>query len=325
MKTLILGAGAIGTLLGAYMTRGGAGVTMLDLPETATRLNKEPVEIITNSGVSFKIRLKAVDDSRLLKEIDFVIVCVKTFHTDEAVSSIAHLRDRIQAIVSIQNGVDKEGILERYFGRDKVIGGCCLEAATREDEMIIRHTMSVITYLGELDGSITPRVRAAVKMMNDGGLKAEASTKVVSADWCKWINFAGGSAICGLTGLPYYKALLNPHSADLIAQLYCEYAELATASGVEVDDYPGFEVKTISRASREEAVRLLQRRGEDLKAKGATKVMASLARDLISGRPTERESIFGFALREAQVKNVSMPLTRHVYALISAMEQSREY
>jgi len=75
MKTLIVGAGAIGTLLGAYMTRGGADVTMLDLPETATRLNKEPVEIRTNSGVSFKIRLKAVDDSRLLKadSPDFLI------------------------------------------------------------------------------------------------------------------------------------------------------------------------------------------------------------------------------------------------------------
>jgi 2-dehydropantoate 2-reductase len=322
MKTAILGAGAIGTLLAAYMVKGGADITMIDLPDIANRINRDDVEIKTLSGDSFKVRLKATADAKSLNDIDLLIVCVKTFHSEAAVSSVAHLKNRLQAVLSIQNGVDKELILEKYFGKDKVMGGCCLEAASRLDEKTVMHTMSVVTYLGELDGSISPRVKSAVKLFTGGGLKAEPSDKVVSADWCKWINFAAASAVCALTRLPYYKALLNPHSADLIAQIYREYAKLAKASGVEVFDYPGFEVKTVSRAAKEKAVKLLQQRGNGLKEKGATKVMPSIAQDVVAGRRTECESIFGFAVREGETHHLAMPFSRHVYALLSAIDQS---
>lgn len=322
MKAAIVGAGAIGTLLAAYMDRGGADVTLIDLPEVVKRINSDEVEIKTLSGGSFKVRLKASDKPNSLNDLDFLIVCVKTFHSEAAVSSVAHLKERVQAVLSIQNGVEKERILENHFGTDKVMGGCCLEAASRLDEKTVMHTMSVVTYLGELDGAISPRVKSAAKLFTDGGLRAEASDRVVSADWCKWINFAAASAVCALTRLPYCKALINPHSADLIAQIYREYTELAKASGVEVFDYPGFEVKTISEASKEKAVELLQQRGEGLKEKGATRVMPSLAQDILAGRPTEFESIFGFALREGEAHHLEMPFTRHVYALLSAIDQS---
>jgi hypothetical protein len=52
---------------------------------------------------------------------------------------------------------------------------------------------------------------------------------------------------------------------------------------VEVHDYPGFEVKALSRASADETVQLLQQRGMKLKEGGATKIMPSLAHDLIAG------------------------------------------
>lgn len=323
MKTVIVGAGALGTLLGAYLSRGGVDITLLDLPDVIKTLNREDVEIRTFSGESFKVRLKATEDPLSLKDIDLIMLCVKTYQSEAAVSPIAHLKDRVQAVLSFQNGVDKELILERYFGRDKVIGGCCTEAASRVDEKTIMYTMGGITYLGELDGSLSSRVASAVKLFHDGGLKAEASPQVVSVDWCKWINFAAISAVCALTRLPYYKALLNPYSAGLIAQIYREYAELAEASGVEVHDYPGFEVKAISRASADEAVQLLHQRGMKLKEGGATKIMPSLAQDLIAGRTTERESIFGFAVREGNAKDLPMTFTRHAYALITAVEESR--
>jgi len=323
VKTVIVGAGALGTLLGAYLSRGGADITLLDLPDVIKTLNREDVEIRTFSGESFKVRLKATEDPLSLKDIDLIMLCVKTYQSEAAVSPIAHLKDRVQAILSLQNGVDKELILERYFGRDKVIGGCCTEAASRVDEKAVMYTMGGVTYLGELDGSLSSRVASAVKLFHDRGLKAEASPQVVSVDWCKWINFAAISAVCALTRLPYYKALRNPYSAGLIAQIYREYAELAEASGVEVHDYPGFEVKAISRASADEAVQLLQQRGMKLKEGGATKIMPSLAQDLIAGRATERESIFGFAVREGDAKDLPMTFTRHAYALITAVEESR--
>jgi 2-dehydropantoate 2-reductase len=322
MKTVIVGAGALGTLVGAYLSRGGADITLLDVPDLVKTLNRQDVEIKTLSGQSFKVSLRATHNPGSLEDVDLIVVCVKTYHSEAALSSLGRFKHGVQAVLSLQNGVDKELILGKYFGRDKVIGGCCTEAASRVDERTVMHTMRGITYLGELDGSQSSRVASALKLFRDGGLKAEASTEVVSVDWCKWINFAAISAACALTRLPYYKALLSPYSADLIAKIYREYAELAAASGVEIGDYPGFEVKSISRAPADEAVRLLQQRGRNLQQKGATRIMPSLARDLIAGRPTERESIFGFAIKQGHAKKIPMTFTRLAYALITAVEES---
>ena len=52
--------------------------------------------------------------------------------------------------------------------------------------------------------------------------------------------------------------------------------------------------------------------------------MPSLAQDIVAGRRTECESIFGFAVRQGDAHNLPMTFTRHVYALISAMDQSLE-
>ena len=91
---------------------------------------------------------------------------------------------------------------------------------------------------------------------------------------------------------------------------------------MEVHDYPGVEVKAISRASADEAIQLLQQRGMKLKEGGATKIMPSLAQDIVAGRPTEYESIFGFAVRQGNEHHLPMAFTRHVYALIKAMDES---
>jgi 2-dehydropantoate 2-reductase len=321
MKIVIVGPGALGTLLGAYLVRAGADVTLLGCPGKEALPNAQEVEIRTFTGESFRTHLQTVYDPDSLEDVDFMIVCVKTFQTEAAVSPLVHLRDRVQAVVSFQNGVDKDLILEKLFGRDKVIGGCCGEAAARADESTILHTMSMGTYLGELDGSRTPRVEELTGLLQRGGLNAEARSDVLSVEWCKWINFAAIAAICALTRLPYFQILLNPRSADLIAQIYREYAELAKAHGIAVHDYPGFEVQTISRASRDDAIALLRQRGADLVKKAATKIMPSLARDLIAGRPTERESIFGFAVRAGDARKVPMTFTRYAYALITAIEE----
>jgi 2-dehydropantoate 2-reductase len=321
MNILIVGPGALGTLLGAYLNRGGADVTLVGRTSKEAPPKAGEVEVRTFAGETFRTRLQTVYDPGPLEDVDIIIVCVKTFQTEAAVAPLVHLRERVQAVVSFQNGVEKDLILERHFGKDTVIGGCCGEAAARADEGTILHTMSMGTYLGEFDGSRTPRVEELTGLLQSGGLPAEARSDVLSVEWGKWINFAAIAAICALTRLPYHQILQNPSSADLIAQIYREYAELAEAHGIDVHDYPGFEVQTISQASRDEAIRLLRRRGEDLVKKAATKIMPSLARDLIAGRPTERESIFGFAVHAGDARDVPMTFTRYAYALITAIEE----
>ena len=321
MKILFVGAGAIGSLVGAYMAKGGAEVVLLDIADHIHIIAKEGLKIRRVGGDSFQVKVRAVSDFKELEEVDLLILTVKTFHTESALASIARLKNRVRCALSIQNGVEKEDQLIRLFGKEKVVGAMCLEGATRLGPAETQHTMAGITYIGELDGKETDRVRAICQVFTSGGLKAEVSKDIIAADWAKWINFAASAAICSLTRLEYYKILKNRELALLFAEIYREYARLAKATGIEVRDYPGLEVKTISGADPEGATEILKARGEALEARSMTKVKPSLCQDIEAGRRTEYEAIFGYAIREAERKGVDMPLTRSVYQFLKGIDE----
>lgn len=322
MKTLFVGAGAIGSLVGAYMAKGGTDVTLLDIADHIHVIAKEGLRVRMIGGDSFKVKVRAISDAKKIEDIDLLILTVKTFHTESALASLAHLKNRLLCALSIQNGVDKEDHLIRFLGKEKVVGAMCLEGATRLGPAEIEHTMSGITYVGELDGSETDRVRAICKLFVAGGLRAEVTSNINAADWAKWTNFAAAAALCSLTRLENHKILKSNELALLFAQVYREYAQLAKAVGVEVRDYPGFEVKTISEANPKRATEILRTRGESLEARGMTKVKPSLCQDVEAGRRTEYEAIFGYAIRESEKVGVEMPLTRYVYQLLKGIDEA---
>lgn len=322
MKILFVGAGAIGSLVGAYMARGGADVTLLDIGDHIHVVGKEGLKVRTIGGDSFKVKVKASSDAKAIDDVDLLILTVKTLHTEPALASVAHLKDRIELALSIQNGVEKEEHLIRFFGKEKIVGAMCLEGATRLGPSEIQHTMTGITYVGELDGRETGRVKAVCQMFTAGGLKAEVTAGILAADWAKWINFAASAAVCSLTRLEYYKILKNKELALLFAQIYREYVQLAKAKGIEVRDYPGLEVKTISEADPLRAIEILRTRGEGLEARGMTRVKPSLCQDVESGRRTEYEAIFGYAVRESGKMGVEMPLTRYIYQFLKGIDET---
>jgi 2-dehydropantoate 2-reductase len=322
MKVLFVGAGAIGSLVGAYMARGGVDVTLLDIGDHIHVIEKEGLKVRTIGGDPFKVKVRSSSDAKAIDDVDLLILTVKTFHTEKALGSVVHLKEKIELALSIQNGVEKEEHLIRFFGKEKVVGAMCLEGATRLGPAEIQHTMTGITYIGELDGRETDRVKAVCQLFTTGGLKAEVTPNILAADWAKWINFAATAAICSLTRLEYYKILKCKELALLVAQIYREYAQLAIAKGVEVRDYPGFEVKMISEADPSRAVEILRVRGEGLEARGMTKVKPSLCQDVENGRKTEYEAIFGYAVRESEKTGVEMPLTRYIYQFLKGIDET---
>jgi 2-dehydropantoate 2-reductase len=322
LKTLFVGAGAIGSLIGSYMARGGVDVTFLDIGDHIHTIAKDGIKVYTIGGGSFEVRVKALSDSKMVEDVDVLILTVKTFHTESALTSLYHLRDRLKCALSIQNGVEKEDHLIRFFGKEKVIGAMCLEGASRLGPNQIQHTMSGITYLGELDGRETDRVKSICQLFRSGGLRAEVTKDIISADWAKWINFSAGAAISSLTRLEYYKILKSRELALLFSEIYREYEKLARKKGIEIKDFPGFEVKTISEATPDKAIEMLRARGEWLEEQGMTKVKPSLSQDIEAGRRTEYEAIFGYALREAEKVGLEMPLTSYIYRFLKGIEET---
>ena len=120
MKIVILGAGALGTVLGAHLARAGEDVTLIARGQRAAYLQEHGATI--TGLVDFTVPVPVVTDPSQLHDTDVLIVTVKTYDMESALAAVKHLD--VGSVLSIQNGVLKNEQLAQTFG--------CRSAADRD-------------------------------------------------------------------------------------------------------------------------------------------------------------------------------------------------
>src|ERR1043166_8349181 len=90
MKIVILGAGALGTVLGAHLARAGEDVTLLARGQRAASLQEHGATI--TGLVDFTVPVRVVTNPQQVHEADVLIVTVKTYDMEPALHSIKHLQ-----------------------------------------------------------------------------------------------------------------------------------------------------------------------------------------------------------------------------------------
>src|SRR6185295_15835957 len=111
MRFAILGAGALGTILGAHLARAGHDVAMIARGDRARAIRRQGLVV---SGLSsIEARPAVIDDPNNVGDTDTLVVATKAIDTAETLASIAHVR--LQNALSLQNGVIKDELLASAF------------------------------------------------------------------------------------------------------------------------------------------------------------------------------------------------------------------
>ena len=120
MKFTIVGAGAVGGSLGAFLARAGHEVTLIDKVE-------EHVQAINDAGLriegpqSFTVRVPALLPEQVQGPLDAVVLAVKSHDTERALAPIAAKVAPDGYVVSLQNGLE-EPKLARLVGAQRTVG-----------------------------------------------------------------------------------------------------------------------------------------------------------------------------------------------------------
>src|SRR6516162_2118217 len=104
MKIVILGAGALGTVLGVHLARAGEDVTLITRGQRASYLQAHGATI--TGLVDFTVPVTVVTDSQQVQDADVLMVTVKTYDMASALVSVKHLD--VGSVLSLQNGVLKD-------------------------------------------------------------------------------------------------------------------------------------------------------------------------------------------------------------------------
>ena len=175
MKTLILGAGAIGGYIGGRLQQSGADVTFLVRPARREALAKSGLVIKSSKG-DVTQKVKTVLKSSEGGPYDIVLLTNKAYDMDSAIEAIAPAVGSNTAVVPLLNGMNHLDVLDAKFGAGHVAGGVARIGVALSPEGEVRHTSPFAAFsVGERGGkSARPALiefAAAIKKAGlDGGL-----------------------------------------------------------------------------------------------------------------------------------------------------------
>jgi 2-dehydropantoate 2-reductase len=316
---VIVGAGAIGSILAAHLARAGHCVSVLARGRRAQQLQSDGLRIKGLSELSTSVHV--LTDPAQVSSAGTLIVATKTPGSAELLLQLRHAR--VDAALSIQNGVLKDELLARTFGANCTLGALADTSGELLASGEVLFTRNVNLFIGELHGDVTDRAQRIAKTIDEAGVRASVVPDIVSREWSKFVCWLGFFSLSLTTRVVTWRYLSDPDSALLVVRLVRELAALARAQGIPLtEDRALLPIFTILNGSDEEATAAVHKVGAQYRANAPEHRMSSL-QDLLAGRPLEIEETFGHALRKAQQLRVPTPLLDTFYHAVRAIDRTR--
>ena len=316
MRFVVLGAGALGTVIAAYLGRAGPDVALIARGERARHLEKHGVTV---TGLDkFTADLEIVKQPQHLSSADVLILATKTYDTAAAIAAVQHMN--VGTVFSIQNGVMKNAQLTDAFGMEAVLGAVAMLGGVVQPDGAANYMMDNPIVLGELAGGISVRVKQITALLQSAGLNATASEMIQSEEWTKFVGWLGLSGLAVLTRAETWKFLAEANTARIVARIMRETAGLALAQSIALKEGPPWELEAVIEKSEDEVVEMLVQRGQ-AQRQTAPHFRQSMLQDIDKGKPIEVEETFGFALREAKKLDLTIPTVETCYRILAGINR----
>jgi 2-dehydropantoate 2-reductase len=316
---LIWGAGAIGGTLGAYFVQAGHRVVFVDRAA-------DHVEAINARGLTLEgpiqeltSQAQAYMPEQLRGTFEIVFLCVKAHHTLEAVQALKpHLANNA-VVVSAQNGLNELEIA-RVIGESRTIGCFVNFGADYLEPGLIHYAGRGAVVMGELNGTITPRLEALHQLMLEFDDRAICTTNIWGYLWGK-MAYGAQLFVTALTNESIADALAAPEHRALFTAVAREVMRIAAARGVRPEGFNGFNPHAFTpEASLEDASRSL----EEMVAfnRKSAKMHSGIWRDLaVRKRQTEIDAQLGPIVALGTEVGVHAPITARLIEMIHEIER----
>jgi 2-dehydropantoate 2-reductase len=303
MRIAIVGAGAVGQLFGALLTRAQREVVFVARGNALAAISRVGIAVDTPTGAFRTPALRASSDPADLGTCDAVIVAVKSWQVEELAPSLRPLLGPGAVAVSVQNGVEAADRIADALGPHHAAIGVCHVLATRTGEAEVRHggpspELAVGAFSGPSD-----RLEPLAAALRSAGIEATVRPDIRARLWQKLLFVEPLGSIGAATRAPVGVFRQVPETRALLERAMHEVGAVATARGIALA--PDIVAETLARI--------------DTMPEGA---MTSMHRDLVEGRPSELYEQTGAVVRLGAGANVPRPV--HEFLMATLLPRERE-
>lgn len=260
MRFTIIGAGAIGGLAGAWMTRAGHDVTLVDRWAEHIDAIKERGLYIDGIRGEHHVRVKALHPHELRGPLGAVLIATKSQHTLDALESLLPHFGPDTFVVSYQNGFNEPDIIARLEsaglgGAERVVGSIPNYGGALVDPGYIEFVHEGPIQLGEMTGERTERLQTLAACL--GALtEVQLSDNIWGQIWAKEV-YSAQVVFSALVDAPVTETLGVERYARVAGAVVREALEIAEANGITVEAFDFFDPANYKPRTPEDTQKLL--------------------------------------------------------------------
>ncbi len=321
MRVAIYGAGAMGTVLGAYISKAGYQIDLINRnKDHVTCLNNKGAQII--GKIEFVQEVNALLPDDMTGKYDIILLMTKQKHNKEIVKFIKPFLSTNGVICTMQNGLPEQGVAD-VIGKDKTFGCTMSWGATLHGDGISELTSDpnpkTLTFsigkFGDNDDTVLEYIVTLLETM--GHVKVEEN--FVGARWAKLLVNSAFSGLSVITGETFGIIASNRPSRKLALGAIKECIDVASASGIRIEPIQGKDVVKLLNYNnwfkKQISLFLIP-----IALKKHSNIKSSMLRDIKLGRKTEIDSINGIVCDYGDRVNIDTPINDAIVSIARDIE-----
>ncbi|MDP1853814.1 MAG: 2-dehydropantoate 2-reductase [Candidatus Omnitrophota bacterium] len=319
MRIIVIGAGAIGGVVAAYLKDKGCDVALIAKKEQAEAIKKSGLAI---DGVRGKINVKIDADTKLNTPADLAILAVKTQDINEVVAQNEEfLKNSI--ILTTQNGIRADEIVAQSIKGADIISSIVMFGATHLDYGHITHNFEGGWIIGRSNGKIDEKLKEVEQVLNRA-FKTTISEQIKGMKWTKlFINL--NNCIPAVVGFSMQETFKEVEMAAISIQLLKEAFDITAKAGIKPVSLPEFDIKryvALANMPHDEAAKIFSNIMFNLSREP---LYGSILQSIKRGKASEIDYINGEFVNLAKKNGISAPLNEKLTQMVHQVEKTGKF
>lgn len=307
MKFAIMGAGAMGCLVGGLLAKNNEDVILIDVwKEHVDAINKNGLFMEEVGKKKENIKIKATCDVNTVGVVDVIIFLVKGTVTESAIKQCKPMIDKNTMVITLQNGLGNSEKISSVVDKTQVAYGVMEFSAVMKGPGVITYELAKgNVFMGLEDEKEKNKLKDISLVFQKAGINAVVSDDAEERVWKKLVINSGFNPICAITALSIGSLMKEQEYIKLLEQVTSEVVTVANKKGIKLN--------------YDDEIENLKSLGEMVKEH-----YPSMAQDVAHKKLTEIDFINGAVVREGNKLGVETPVNTTLVRLVKIIENTYE-
>jgi len=320
MRIGVIGSGAIGCLVAAYLKLEGQDVSLVGRPDSVKAIREKGLQI---SGVrgTFKAEINISEQLNFAPEL--VILATKTQDIEYALKdNISLIRDAL--ILTIQNGVQADNIVAKYLPKENIVSSIVMFGATYLEPAKLVHNFEGSWIIGSPFDKDHPEGLSNLSHVLNKAFPIVVAENITGMKFLK-IFANANNCLPAILGKSMQEVFSDLDISRISIAIWKEGLEIINKAGIDLVSLPGFPVENITRLTSLPTTQAAEIFSQTMKNLSREPLYGSILQSIMRGRSSEIDYINGEFVRLAGKNNTPAPLNSALVDMVHQVEKNKMF